>query len=380
MSLLVLLVAGCGGGKSPIITPPNTACVPSTKPQFAYQLGNELVASSQLVYSYSVNSCTGFLTPTNPASVTDGGTTGEPLSEAMVVDPLGQFVYVANIVSNATSKSTISMYKIDQTTGVLTPTSPATVKTGFFPQGITTDPLGRFVYTGNTDDNTVSMFTVDRTTGLLTPTVPASIPAGGMPGGVRVHPSGKFAYVANQLDNTVSMYAINQTTGVLTPLSPAIVPAGNSPFGVDLDPAGRFAYVADPYSNDNRVSVLTVDQTTGVLTPSQQGHAIAGPQPVAVAVDPSGKYAYVANRQDSTISIFSIDQTTGDLTAMGTIATGPQPYKIFVGPSGKVVYSVNEAGASTIFTIGSGGALTPSGQATASDLGSFDLVVGPSAK
>ena len=43
------------------------------------------------------------------------------------------------------------------------------------PQGIAIDPLGRFVYTANTDDSTVSMFTINQSTGVLTPTTPASV-------------------------------------------------------------------------------------------------------------------------------------------------------------------------------------------------------------
>ena len=93
----------------------------------------------------------------------------------MVIDPRGRFAYVANLVSNASDLSTISMYTINSTTGVITPTTPATVPTGWFPQEIAIDPLGRFVYTANSDDATVSMFTINQTTGVLTPTTPASV-------------------------------------------------------------------------------------------------------------------------------------------------------------------------------------------------------------
>lgn len=84
---------------------------------------------------FTVDSCTGALTPTTPASVPTGL---EP--EHMVVAPNGKFVYVANLVSNASDEAAISMYTVDSATGTLPPTTPATVPTGFFQQGIGIDP------------------------------------------------------------------------------------------------------------------------------------------------------------------------------------------------------------------------------------------------
>ncbi len=216
----VLLTTGCGAS-SPIQTnPPVSACVPSSKSAFAYVLNGD-----NTVLSYSVNSCTGDLVPTNPPSTaTNGNKFG---SERLAVDPAGRFAYVANLMSNATDLATISMFTIDPKTGVLSPTNPPTVPTGFFPQGLAIDPTGHFVYTANSDDNTVSMFTVDQSTGVLTPTNPPTVATGWSPDAVTVDPLGRFAYAVNQDDGTVSMYTLNPTTGVLTPTTPASVPAGD---------------------------------------------------------------------------------------------------------------------------------------------------------
>jgi 6-phosphogluconolactonase (cycloisomerase 2 family) len=174
----------------------------------------------------------------------------------MVVDPAGRFAYVANLVSNASDLATISMYTINPTTGVLTPTTPATVPTGFFPQGIAIDPLGRFVYTANTDDSSVSMFTINQSTGVLTPTSPTSVSTMipgetlSQPGFLTVDPTGNFLYVSalDSVDATVSMYTIDQTTGLLIPTSPATVLAGGIPFQVLVAPSGKFAYVVNNLS------------------------------------------------------------------------------------------------------------------------------------
>ena len=166
LGFLAVMMSGCGGGSSASHSIPNPACVPASAPAFAYVLNG----GDNTVSIYTVNSCTGDLSPTTPATVATGANNFG--SEQMVVDPAGRFAYVANLMSNASDEATISMYTINAGTGVLTPTTPATVPTGFFPQGIAIDPSGKFVYTANSDDNSVSMFTISQTTGVLTPTTP----------------------------------------------------------------------------------------------------------------------------------------------------------------------------------------------------------------
>ena len=350
---VVLQTCGCGGGVIPTPTPtPLPACVPARS--FAYVL-NGFTANT--VSMFAVNTCTGALTPTTPATVPTGVQPAD-----MVVDPRGRFLYVANVVSNASDEATISMFTIDATTGALKPTTPPSVATGFLPQGIGIDPAGKFVYTANSDDNTVSMFVIDPASGVLTPTVPSKVATGGSPLSVTVHPSGKFAYVSNQDDDTVSMYTINPNTGVLTPMSPATVPTGTSPFQLTVDPTGRFAYVPNAYSPNNTVSQYTIDAASGALIPSTTSEVTVGDQPTAVAVDPSGKFAYVVNRADNSVSVFKIDPNTGNLTPNGGIvATGVQPFRIVADAAGKFAFVVNEDAGVSVFEINSNGTLTAEG-------------------
>jgi|ERR1022692_3828794 6-phosphogluconolactonase len=361
LASLVLLGVGCGG-QSPVQTTSGPACTPASHPAFAYVL-NDL---ANTVSMYTQDSCTGQLTPTTPPSVPTGANAFG--SETMAVDPAGRFAYVANLMSNADDEATISMFTIDSSTGVLMPTTPSTVPSGFFPQGIAIDPAGKFVYTANSDDNTVSMFTIDSGTGLLTPTNPAAVATGWSPLSVTVHPSGKFAYVANQDDDTVSMYTLNASTGVLTPMTPAAVPPGGSPFDVTVDPSGKFAYVPDAYSQPNNfVSQYTVDSVTGVLTPNTPNAVSAGDSPTSVAVDPSSKFAYVVNRNAETVSMFTIDPSTGNLTPNNpaTITAGSQPFRIVVDASGKFAYVGNQGGESvSIYSLNKDGTLTAAGLAT----------------
>ena len=333
--VLALVAAGCGGNK---ISPP--ACVPAAAQQFAYLLNS----NDTQVSMFSINSCTGTFMATTPATVATGVSPGQLGAEDMVVDPLGRFTYVANLVSNASDQATISMYTINPATGVLSPTNPATVHTGFFPQGIAIDPAGKFVYTANSNDNSVSMFTIDAATGLLTPTTPPAVVAGTSPLSVTIDPLGKFAYAANQVDGTVSMYAINGSTGVLSPLTPATALAGGGPFGVTFAPSGKFAYVPD---NDvNMVSQFKVDPNTGVLSPITPSSVATGQGPTAVAVDPSGKFAYVVNRQ--TFAVLVVDTVTKTVVARVILAEGPEG--IAVAADGKHAYATGGKSISVLDT------------------------------
>jgi 6-phosphogluconolactonase (cycloisomerase 2 family) len=373
--LVVLLGAGCGGNPTPPSPKPPTqaACVPSTTPEFAY------VLTGYAVSMFTVDSCTGAFIADTPSSVSTGYAYPQDDSEQMVVDPMGRFAYVANLVSNASGPSSISMYTINSTTGVLTPTTPATVPTGWFPQGIAIDPFGRFVYTANTDDSTVSMFTINQSTGVLTATTPAAlstlIPGEllSQPSFLTVDPTGNFVYTS-ALDSdgaTVSMFAINQATGLLTPTSPATVPTAGIPFQVAVAPSGKFAYVVNNFSGGDytvAVSQYTVNPATGVLTESTSYGLSAGNAPTAIAVDPTSKFAYVVNRLDNTVSMYTIDQANGDLTLnsnaanpTATMATGSEPFRINFDPSGKFVYVTNEQSAASIYTVNSDGTLASAG-------------------
>jgi 6-phosphogluconolactonase len=374
LGCLAVMSSSCGGGNYALTAAPSPKpeCTPASPPAFAYVLND----GDNTVSMYTVNSCTGGLTATTPATVATGANAFG--SEQMVVDPAGRFAYVANLMSNASDQATISMYTINSTTGLLTPTTPATVPTGFFPQGIAIDPFGKFVYTANSDDNTVSMFTINQTTGVLTPTTPpavstlADVSTGtqSSPDAVTVDPSGRFAYAVNEDDATVSMFTIDPTTGILTPTTPATVFTGPTPFAISVDPSGKFAYAPNNDSGGLMtygISQYTIDSVTGVLTQNNPPAVAAGNGPTSVAVDPSGKFAYVVNRSDNTISMFTIDPGSGNLTpnAPANIATGEQPWRIIIDPSGMFAYVTNQNSASvSIYKLNRDGTLTAEGTAS----------------
>lgn len=161
--------------------------------------------------------------------------------------------------------------------------------------------------------------------------------------GIYVPP--QFAYVANSHSGTISVYTINQTTGALT--SGFAVAAGTYPRSIAVDPSRKFAYVANEGSGGGygTISVYTIDQTTGALTPGTALTIYSGPDtiqaPQSIVVHPSGKFAYTANGNLGTVTAYSINQTTGDLTPGTAVAAGAAPYSVAVSPSGKFAYATN---------------------------------------
>lgn len=165
------------------------------------------------------------------------------------------------------------------------------------------------------------MFTTNQTTGVLTPTSPAFVYAGPGPFGIAIAPNGKFANVPNNdsggtMTYGISQYTINPTTGILAQNNTLAVAAGNGPTAVVVDPTSHYAYVINRL--DNSVSMYSIDPATGSLSP--QGTIAAGGQPFRAKFDPSGKFLYVAD-EAGPASVFTI-KSDGTLANAATGLTG----------------------------------------------------------
>ena len=287
-----------------------------------------------------------------------------PVSVAVAADAsgkFGKFAYVANDLSD-----NVSMYSIDATTGILT--YMGVIGAGEYPGSVAVHPSGKFAYVANFGDGlagtpgSVSMYRVNEDGGLTSTGTAAEAYVGTT--SVAVHPSGKFAYVASaRFSNTISMYTIDATTGALNSTR-TIAGAIEGTTSVVVHPSGKFAYMTNGAllpgipGSSNSISMYTIDDTTGVLTST--GTIAAGKLPKSVAVDPSGKFAYVANANSNNVSMYKIDDTTGALTSAGTIAAGALPSSVAVDPSGKFAYVANaNSNNVSIYTIDAAtGALT----------------------
>lgn len=289
---------------------------------------------SQTISSYTVNS-DGSLTASTGTVKT--GT----MPMGMIIDPLGRFLFVANQGSSDISMFSINNASLTEVKGSPFTTIPAgsTVPTG--PTAVAASATGDFLYVANTFTNTVSAYSISAAGLTVLGTSPFSV--GLAPSALAVPPSGAFLYVANSGTNNISAFNIcdkvvtscadvNHPDGKLTPVTDSPFSDGGSPVAIAVDPAFDFLYVLDKASN--QISSFAYGTGSGVLTPLSTTPTVSTGQAPASFVIVSGTtgtnigntltnptdFVYVVNNESSTLSVFTLNTTTGDLTPLGLAA------------------------------------------------------------
>lgn len=188
-----------------------------------------------------------------------------------------------------------------------------------------TAAVARFAYIANSGGPSISEYAANPAGGALT--FIGKFPAS-QPQQVLVHPSGNFLYSIGG-NSYVYVYDVNPVTGVLTagvdasnnPLPPYLTGSGSGNNKGVIDPTGSFLYIVDGVLNN--VWGFTIDQTTGALTALTP--VAVGQGPTDVLVDHTGTYLYVINSTDGDISGFTITAGTGVLVA-NSPAVAASPY------------------------------------------------------
>jgi 6-phosphogluconolactonase (cycloisomerase 2 family) len=364
--------------------------------RFAYAL-NGFANTNPGIMIYNVNPVTGALSPVTTVGVTNPVLNQGQFPVQGVIDPTGQFMYVANLNQNSTYS--VTDYTIDTVTGGLTPID-APVTTNINTPTIVMDRAGKFLYVINDGTNLIAEYSIAASTsptpGSLTP-LPApnaTIPTGNFPELGTFDPTNTYFYVPNDGDDTVSVYTIagsgSATPGALTPVagSPFIVGPGgvnpNGPFGVAVDPSSKFLYVANNAADT--VSAFSIG-TGGAIGAALAGSpyftsptgALIGAAPFSINIDPEGTFVDIVNQTSGTIAIFKLN-SDGTLTATSTVEArlSPQFLNLYPGPASPTlapaaVFATNStAGSISAFTVTpSTGALVAASPATGVTNNSF---------
>ena len=282
---------------------------------------NQLGTNASGTFLYSANGGGGISAWTVNSDGTLSAVTGSPFQSGTSFIALAVDPTLRFVFGGVSATSNIQGFTVTSNTGVLTAIAGVTLTTGV-PQRMTEDAGGKFLFVAEGNSG-VDVFTI-ASGGTLT--LAQNTPLTGATG-VAVSPNGKFAYVSDS--GGVDAYTVNSSTGNLT--SVGTVAAGTTPSGVTVDPTGKFVFVTN--SGSNNVSAYTLDSTTGALTAVSGSPFAAGTGPVAVSVEPAARYAYVANKTAGSLSVFTLDTTTpGKLNANGSIATGVSPNDVLVVP------------------------------------------------
>jgi 6-phosphogluconolactonase (cycloisomerase 2 family) len=271
------------------------------------------------ISAFAVNSSNGALTTVSGSPFL----TGLLVPTAIAVDPTSKFVYAAD-----SGAAGIGGYAINASTGALSTISGSPFLTlGLRALSVTVHPNGRFVYTALGAFGT-GIFAIDTNSGALSNFSVEPPFAGGQPQEVALNPAGTLAYVANGVSG-VEAYSVNSSSGALTRIGNAAFATGNNPIALTVDSGGKFVYVVNRDDNNAANDFITAlaIQSDGSLAAINNG-VLAVSSPSAVAIEPGNKFVYVTDFNSSAVSIFSVNATTGQLTAAGSVAAGTNPSSI----------------------------------------------------
>lgn len=263
---------------------------------------------------------------------------------------VARFAYVANPYDY-----TISSFYLDED-GVMFPNGMVFTKDKF-PATLIIHPDNQFIYSASRTVDTAPIFAIDPRTGRLTETEFSRFDTRlRSPFSYGFHPNGKFLYVAGR-GGGVGGYIVDSKTGAMKHIPGSPFKSGERTRSLTIHPSGKFVYASNAYTNN--ISAYRVDQKTGVLTqlktsPFPAGEAgpfddtfaklpdvmeNKGGLPYYIASHPSGDFVYVTNWAAASVSVFRVNQETGDLSIIGLpVQTGLTPYAVAVHPSGKFVY------------------------------------------
>ena len=216
---------------------------------------------------------------------------------SVAVDPFGRFVYVANLgneLSPPPQPSNVSSFRIAKN-GTLAPVIGSPFLSGILPIAVVADPFGRYVYVANSgthelDTENIAGYRVAQN-GALKRLNDSPFANGEGPESAAMDPWGRFLYVANFFDEVLSVYRI-AGNGNLTPVvgSPfATTPASSI---VVVDPQGRFLYVANSF--EPAISVYRI-AANGALTQLPGSPFHVETEPDSMVIDLTGRFLYLAN-------------------------------------------------------------------------------------
>jgi 6-phosphogluconolactonase len=293
--------------------------------------------ASGSVSAFTVHKDTGLLTPLNKQQTL--GADPAHLS----VDHDGRTVLVANYSGGSIATFPIGsdgslgpMVSFVQHTG--RSVNPER-QTGPHAHQILADPINQFVYVPDLGLDKVMIYRFDRASHTVTPAAPpsASVKPGAGPRHLAFDVSGAHVYVINELACTITAFTRNASNGSLTELQTiSSLPPGDAPqpgystAEIAVGPSGKFLYGST--RGHDSISVFSIDPSSGRLN-FVANTKLPGKTPRGFGITPDGHYMLVAHQDSDLVAVFRIDQTTGKLTETRMSVTLGKPVDVkFVAP------------------------------------------------
>jgi len=320
------------------------------------------------VSAFSVAS-NGVLTPVPGSPFSTGGSGSQAglfASNRIGTAIAGSFLFVPNSASND-----VSVFKIDPTTGVLTPVAGSPFATGNHPLfpgntngiAVAATPDGRFLMAASNGSANVAVFSIS-STGALSPIAGSPFPTVGNTNAIKISPDGKFLAVSKSnsfivTPSKLEMFSI-ASDGSLTSLGGLET---GSPAGLDIDCSSRFLYAGEPNLPGTIVDVYSI-ASNGTLTavPGSPFTLAVGRNSNVVLLGPDDKTMFVSNQISNTVTAFSVasDGSLSLLPGSPFSMTGfaASPAGMATSQDGTLLYVADANPSVSVFQVGSNGALT----------------------
>lgn len=247
------------------------------------------------------------------------------------VDASGRWLLVANYGGGSVSVLPIgSDGAIGAATAVVQHDGPHPHHDGPHPHSIMAAPGDNgFVVVPDCGLDRVYVYRLDTETGALTPheTPWIATEPGSGPRHAVFNAAGTRLYCINERNSSLTVFGYDAQEGTLHTIHtlstlPDDFTGRNSCADIHIDPAGRFVYGSN--RGHNSIAIFAVNETSGEL--HAVGHASTeGRTPRNFAIDPTGDWLLAANQDSNTIVPFRIDKTTGALRRDGPLNESPSP-------------------------------------------------------
>ena len=201
---------------------------------------------------------------------------------------------------------------------------------------IQTDPSNKFAFVphiANRGPNQIFQFKFDENTGHITPNDPPRVePTEYLgPRHFCFHPLLDTVYFSDEQGCSVTGYRLDTGAGTLAAFQTiSTLPEGfagdNSCSQIQITADGRFLYA--PNRGHDSIAGFSVDPTSGAL--SAAGHVPTQAVPRAFSLDPQGKFLYAAGLETGNLTSYVIDQATGSLTPSDIYPVGNKPMWVLI--------------------------------------------------
>ena len=223
---------------------------------------------------------------------------------------------------------------------------------------VTVDRSGKFALTSSNGGARASSYRVGENGALVAPAVSIVNTLQGAHS-VEVHPSNRFVYVPHCIrQNAIFQYKYDPETGELTPQELAIlVPQERlGPRHIRFHPTLDVMYTTDeqgnsitayPVRKDGRLS--SSFQTISTLP---EGYDSSNNTTAQLRIHPSGRFLYAPNRGHDSISCFSIDEASGELSLIGRVPGQAHVRGFDIDSQGKFIFAAGvDSGKMSIYRV-----------------------------